>query len=112
MPLTRYWLLGYALGAVACAPGDDAGPAGAGGRAAIDAAPPSTDVTNADVADVTEADRPAVIDADGRAVIEADSPASADDAPSSPVGYVASDAIILNPDRGFYVTADLATARN
>src|SRR5262249_29211969 len=33
---------------------------------------------------------------------------STDDAPSSPVDFAQTDAILMNPERGFYVTADLA----
>src|SRR5262249_29727621 len=33
---------------------------------------------------------------------------STDDAPSSPVDFAQIDAILMNPERGFYVTADLA----
>src|SRR6266851_1208890 len=39
-------------------------------------------------------------------------PISLDDAPSSAVNYSASASIILNPERGFYTTTDLATARD
>ena len=95
---------------ISCAPSDETGT-----RTTSNEAAPPSDTGVGPTTDGSVVEDAARATGDARQNLDAsraDHVGAADDAPSSPVTFPATDAIILNPERGFYATTNLATARN